>query len=174
MVFAYLELLEENPLAFIVFFGALVTALLVGISFHEASHAFVADSLGDPTSRRLGRVSLNPLAHLDPVGTLLLFLVGFGWGKPVPVDDRYFQRPHIGMATVAAAGPLANFAIAAIAGFPLRAGWVPWLTPFNTAVINSFLRGDLDTADYAGVFLSSIVLISIILGVFNLIPLFPL
>jgi Zn-dependent protease len=174
LILAYLDLLQENALAFFIFFGAVVTALLVGISFHEASHAFVADTLGDPTPRRAGRVSLNPLAHLDPAGTLLLFLVGFGWGKPVPVDARNFRSPQVGMATVAAAGPIANFAVAGLAGLPLKFGWVPWLTPFNIAVINRFIRGSWGPDDYAGLFLSSIVLVSIILGVFNLIPLFPL
>ncbi len=174
MLIAYADLLEENALAFLVFFGAVTSALLVGISFHEFSHALVADTLGDPTPRRAGRVSLNPLAHLDPAGTVLLFLVGFGWGKPVPVDARHFRRPEAGMATVAAAGPLSNFAVAGLAGLPLKFDWVPWLTPFNIAVINRFIRGSWQSEDYAGLFLSSVVLVSIILGVFNLIPLFPL
>lgn len=174
MILAYLDLLQENALAFFVFVGALASALLLGISFHEFSHAIVADTLGDPTPRQAGRVSLNPLAHLDPAGTALLFLVGFGWGKPVPVNAHYFRRPQAGMATVAAAGPIANFAVAGLAGLPLKFDWVPWLTPFNSAVITNFIRGDWQPEDYAGLFLSSIVLVSIILGVFNLIPLFPL
>jgi Zn-dependent protease len=169
LLIAYADLLTENILAFLVFFGALATALLVGISFHEASHAIVADTLGDPTARRAGRVSLNPLAHLDPAGTALLFLVGFGWGKPVPVDARYFRRPAAGMATVAAAGPISNFAIAGLAGFTIKADWVEWVNPFLRQSIASW-----QPEHYAGLFLTSIVLISIILGVFNLIPLLPL
>ncbi|MBI1886229.1 MAG: site-2 protease family protein [Chloroflexi bacterium] len=173
MVFAYLDLLREDVLAFFVFFGAVVSALLVGISFHEFSHALVADSLGDPTPRRAGRVSLNPLAHLDPAGTVLLFMVGFGWGKPVPVNG-YALRNGVkaGMATVAGAGPVANFAVAGLAGLPLKFDAVPWHTPFDVNLLAPLAGFGAD--DYIGLYLTSVVIFSIILGVFNLIPLFPL
>ncbi|HXG36722.1 MAG TPA: site-2 protease family protein [Dehalococcoidia bacterium] len=175
MIFVYLDLLQENFLAFVVFFGAVSTALVVGLSFHEFSHAIVADSLGDPLPRRLGRVSLNPLAHLDPTGTLLLFLVGFGWGKPVPVN-AYALRNGVksGMALVAGAGPLSNFLMAAAAGLPLKLGWVPWLPAFDPDAVNFFVNSGWNLDEYLGLFLSTVVLVSIILGVFNLIPLFPL
>src|SRR3990172_10173777 len=101
LLIAYSDLLREDALAFLVFFGAVATALLVGISFHEFSHALVADTLGDPTPRRAGRVSLNPLAHLDPAGTILLFLVGFGWGKPVPVNPNATRNPKASLALTA-------------------------------------------------------------------------
>jgi len=175
LIFVYAELLRVDPLAFLVFFGAVVMALLVGISFHEFSHAYVADALGDPTPRWAGRVSLNPLAHLDPAGTVLLFLVGFGWGRPVPVNGRLLRNgERVGMAMVAAAGPLSNFLVAALAGLPLKFGWVPWLPAFDPDAINRFVLGSWSPQEYMGLFLSTSALVSIILGVFNLIPLFPL
>jgi len=174
MIFVYLDLLDIDPLAALVLFGAVSSALVAGISFHEFSHAFVADSMGDRLPRSRGRVTLNPLAHLDPVGTILLFLVGFGWGKPVPVNPNVARNPRAAMAIVAGAGPVSNFLVAAVVGLPLQAGWVPWLPAFNVGVINSLIRGGWDAQDYLGLYLSTIVLISIILGVFNLLPLFPL
>lgn len=174
MIFVYLDLLDIDPAAALVSFGALVTALLAGISLHEFAHAFAADSLGDRLPRRMGRLTLNPLAHLDPAGTILLLMVGFGWGKPVPVNPTATHNPKMGMAITAAAGPLANFLVAAVAGLPLRLGLVPWLPPFNIGVINSLIRGGWQADEYLGLYLSSIVLVSIILGVFNLIPLAPL
>jgi Zn-dependent protease len=173
--FVYLDLLQESPLAFLVFFGAVVTALLAGISFHEFSHAYLANALGDPTPRLAGRVSLNPLAHLDPAGTLMLLLVGFGWGKPVPVNGRLLRNGEkAGMAMVAAAGPLSNFLLASLAGLPLKFGLVPWLPAFEPRAVNRFIFGAWEPQEYLGLFLSTIALVSIILGVFNLIPLFPL
>ncbi len=174
MIFVYFDLLDINAFAAFVLFGALVTALIVGISFHEFSHAYVADSMGDRLPRSLGRVTLNPLAHLDPVGTILLFLVGFGWGKPVPVNPNVARNPKAAMALIAGAGPLSNFLVAAVAGLPLQAGWVPWHSPFSGHVINSLILGGWGTEEYLGLYLSAIVLISIILGVFNLLPIFPL
>ncbi len=174
MIFVYLDLLKIDAFAAFVFFGAIVTALIAGISFHEFSHAYVADSLGDRLPRSRGRVTLNPLAHLDPAGTVLLFIVGFGWGKPVPVNPAATRNPKASLAIVAGAGPISNFIVAALAGFPLKAGWVPWLPPFNTGVINSLIRGGWSADQYLGLYLSAIVLVSLILGVFNLIPIAPL
>ena len=174
MIFVYFDLLDIDAFAAFVLFGAMATALIAGISFHEFSHAYVADRMGDHLPRSLGRVTLNPLAHLDPAGTILLFLVGFGWGKPVPVNPNVARNPKVAMAIIAGAGPLSNFLVAAVAGLPLRVGWVPWLPPFNVGVINSLIRGGWGAEDYLGLYLSAIVLISIILGVFNLLPIFPL
>lgn len=85
---------------------------LIALSGHEFAHGFVSDRLGDPTPRSQGRLTLNPLAHLDLVGTLLMILTGFGWAKPVMVDARYYKNPKAGMALTAAAGPLANLIMA--------------------------------------------------------------
>ncbi len=164
-----LDLLADDPLAFFILFGAIGTALLVGISFHEFSHAAAADALGDRLPRRMGRLTLNPLAHLDPGGTVLMFLVGFGWGKPVPVNPNATANPKAALAITAGAGPISNFVVAAVAGLPIRTGAVEWLSPFylyNTA--------DWGTQEYLGYYLSTLVLVSLILGVFNLFPIAPL
>jgi Zn-dependent protease len=171
LILAYLDLLQVSLWLFLVFFGSVVGALLVGITFHEFSHCLAAFSLGDPTARNMGRLSLNPKVHLDPVGTLLLFVAGFGWGKPAPVNPyRLRTGPKSGMALVAAAGPLSNLVIAGLAGFPIRAGMLPWHTPFLVPTRISLWDG----ADYLGLFLSATVIFNCVLAVFNLIPVAPL
>ena len=85
------------------------------LPFHEWAHAFTASCLGDKGIRQRGRLSLNPLSHIDPIGALMLLLVGFGWAKPVPVDPRYFKNPKLGMAITALMGPVANI-VAAFVG----------------------------------------------------------
>ena len=171
MIFAYSDLLRVSLSLFLVFFGSVVGALLVGITFHEFCHCLAAYSLGDPTARNLGRLTLNPKAHLDPVGTLLLFVAGFGWGKPAPVNPyRLRTGPKSGMALVAAAGPLSNLVIAGLAGLPIHAGLVPWHTPFLVPARLTFWDG----SDYLGLFLSSTVIFNCVLAVFNLIPVAPL
>src|SRR5918995_7523642 len=89
----------------------LVVALVVGITFHEFSHAFIADQLGDHRPRALGRVSLNPAAHIDPVGALVFILAGFGWGKPVPVNVYALRPGRVGMAMVAPGGALPHMVV---------------------------------------------------------------
>jgi len=138
--------------------GAL--GILIALDVHEFFHAWVADRLGDPTARYLGRISLNPLVHLDPLGTLMLFFAattgrGIGWGKPVPVNpNRLRYGPRIGMGIVSFAGPFANLVTAAAFGLPLRLGAE---LPGTLAVL--FLQ---------------IMFINVGLAVFNLIPLPPL
>lgn len=171
MLFRYLDLLDVSPWLFIVFFGSVVTALMVGIAFHEFSHALVANSLGDSTARRLGRLTLNPKVHLDPFGTLLLFIGGFGWGKPVPVNAyRLRNGEKVGMGMVAAAGPLSNLLLAGVLAAPIKMGMVPWHTPFLVPASVSHWQAD----DYLGLFLSAVVIFNLVLAVFNLIPLAPL
>jgi Zn-dependent protease len=171
LILAYLDLLQVSLWLFLVFFGSVVAALLVGITFHEFCHCLAAFSLGDPTARNMGRLSLNPKVHLDPVGTLLLFVAGFGWGKPAPVNPyRLRTGPKSGMALVAAAGPLSNLVVAAAAGLPIHAGVVPWRTPF----IVPYSVAAWDGADYLGLFLSSVIIFNCVLAVFNLIPVAPL
>jgi Zn-dependent protease len=167
----YLDLLDIDFFLFLAFAGAVTSALLLGIAFHEFCHAASASLLGDQTARRLGRLSLNPLVHLDPFGTLLLFLAGFGWGKPVPVNAHALRNgPRTGMAVVAAAGPISNLAIATLMAAPIRLGWTPWHNPF--VIIGS--TAGWDAADYFGLFLSAGVLLNCILAVFNFLPLAPL
>jgi Zn-dependent protease len=130
-------------------------ALLIAAPFHEFAHGYAADRLGDPTPRRAGRLTLNPLAHLDPWGTFLLLVFGFGWAKPVPIDPAYFPDWRRGLITVAAAGPLANVILALLFGLPFKLGLV---TPETLG----------------GALLFTIVLINGVLAVFNLIPIPPL
>ncbi len=172
MIFlAYSDLLKVSVTLFAAFLGSVIGALLIGITFHEFCHCLTAYALGDPTARNMGRLTLNPKAHLDPAGALFILLIGFGWGKPAPVNPyRLRIGPKAGMTVVAAAGPLSNLVIAGLAGFPIHAGILPWHTPF--IVYNSALHWTRQ--DYLGLFLSSTVIFNIILALFNLIPLAPL
>ncbi|HLY22557.1 MAG TPA: site-2 protease family protein [bacterium] len=132
-----------------------LAAVLVAATFHEFAHAFVADRLGDPTPRALGRLSLNPLVHLDLLGTLFFVVFGFGWARPVPVNPRHFADPRRGMLQVALAGPLANITLAFVVGALLK---VP----------------DLPGGPLAAEVLSALIWINVILALFNLIPIPPL
>lgn len=96
----------------IYYFISLIISFAIALSVHESSHALVAHWLGDPTAKNLGRISINPLRHLDPMGTILIFVIGFGWGKPVPVNTKYFKNPKKDNAMVAFAGPLSNIFLA--------------------------------------------------------------
>lgn len=96
-----------------------IIAILVAIAVHECAHAYAANKLGDPTAERAGRLTLNPLAHLDLVGSIMFLVVGFGWAKPVPVNPLHFRHPKRDMAITAFAGPLSNLIVAAIAFFAI-------------------------------------------------------
>ncbi|MFZ2868547.1 site-2 protease family protein [Zavarzinia sp.] len=139
--------------------------IIFAITLHEAAHGFVADRLGDPTARLLGRVSLNPLRHIDPLGTVILPLLllmtagfAFGYAKPVPVNYRNLRRPRRDSVLVAAAGPGANVLMALVAALLLHA--VPYLPE--------------QAATWLGANCVNAVMINVILGVFNMIPLPPL
>jgi Zn-dependent protease len=173
MIF-YIGLVKDDPFAALVFVASIAVALVAGISFHEFSHAFVADRLGDRLPRAQGRVTLNPLAHLDPTGTLLMVMVGFGWGRPVQINPNSTANPKATLGLTSAAGPLSNFLVAAAFGLPLKLGIFPWISPFNLDAFNVLSLHGFSSNEYAGLFLSSIVLFSLILGVFNLIPIAPL
>ena len=137
--------------------AAILVALVVGITFHEFSHAFVADQLGDHRPRALGRVSLNPADHIDPMGALMFVLVGFGWGKPVPVNMGALRPGRIGLSWVSAAGPLANLAVAVV-----------------LAVIFRVLATATPNVPVVGEFLSLAVYFNLALALFNLLPIPPL
>jgi Zn-dependent protease len=137
--------------------------ILLALAFHEWAHAWVADRLGDPTPRMLGRLTLNPLSHLDPVGTIGLFLFRFGWAKPVPVMPSRFRHPRRDMVWVAIAGPLANLLLAAISALLLRlaaAGSLPAEGDWVGTPILFMLRAS--------------VRYNLILAIFNVIPIPPL
>ncbi len=97
-----------------------VPAILIALTFHEFAHAYVAYRLGDPTAKHMGRLTLNPLAHLDPMGTIMIFLIHFGWAKPVPVDPRYLGNPKRDLMWISAAGPLMNMTLALASGILIR------------------------------------------------------
>jgi len=146
-----LSLLFSNPAAFLI----LAVTLLYSVIFHEIAHGWVARLFGDDTAWRHGRLTLNPASHLDPIGTLMLFLVGFGWAKPVPVDYYSLKRSRLGFFSVALAGCAANILIAMITLVFLQVGTVK------------------DGSMLATV-LGLVIKINIILGAFNLIPIPPL
>lgn len=140
--------LFDNPIALLSF----AISLIIGLTIHEFAHAFIAEKLGDPTAKYQGRVTLNPLAHLDPFGSIMLLIAGFGWGKPVPVNPQYFSRPAIDELLVALAGPASNLIIASVLGIIVQFNPIP--------VINELLV--------------PVVFINVMLAVFNLIPIPPL
>ena len=134
-------------------------AVLLCITVHELSHGYVAYRLGDPTAKNMGRLTLNPIKHIDIFGLLMLFLVGFGWAKAVPVDMRNFRSPKLGMAVTALAGPVSNMLLATLA-LLVRAAIIPF---YGGAVVDALIT-----------FLELVAVISIGLGLFNLIPIPPL
>lgn len=169
MIFRNLDLFSRDPAGFVVLILITMAALLIAITVHEFSHALVADRLGDPTARRLGRLSLNPIVHLDLTGTLMLLLVGFGWGKPVPVNPWAFGRNALRtMSLVAFAGPLSNIVTAAVIGLAFRFDLLEW--PFST--VGQFSASPLES--FLAQFLVIAIFYNLILAVFNLIPLAPL
>jgi Zn-dependent protease len=140
-----------------------VITLMVALTFHEFAHAWMAKIFGDDTAERAGRLSLNPLAHLDPIGSLMLIFVGFGWAKPVPINPYALRRSgKAALLLVSIAGPLANFILALLAAIPLRFN----LIPFQLASTN-FLP-----TPYA--FLIYFLYINLALMIFNLLPIPPL
>lgn len=158
-------------------------AVLIAITFHEFAHAFVADKLGDDTPRRQGRLTLNPLAHLDPVGSLMLVFAGFGWGKPVEINPRNFNRDRSmssSEALVSVAGPAMNFILAIL--FTIILGITLIVTnsymqisSFGTLSIAMSAKYATNTAMTVIIqLLLSCISINLGLGIFNLIPLPPL
>lgn len=150
----------DSPAAFLAELVLKIPALLLAVTIHELAHGLVADRLGDPTARRAGRLTLNPLPHLDPLGALAFVLAGFGWARPVPVDIRYLRRPMRDMAWIAAAGPLANF----VTGF---VGLVALLSVRGSGLPSTLAE------PIAGMCLWTFQF-NVALGIFNLVPLPPL
>ena len=140
-----LDILSSNPLGFVI----LIFCLVISIGIHEFAHAYSADKLGDPTPRSQGRVTLNPLAHVDPLGMLFIVLVGFGWGRPVEFDIYNLRNPKRDVLIIALAGPLSNILLA-----------------FALHVYGSFFG--------LGSILEQLLYLNLVLAVFNLIPIAPL
>ena len=138
-----------------------VAAIFLCLTVHETCHGLAALALGDPTAKSMHRLSLNPLRHIDWIGLLMMFVAGFGWAKPVPVDPRYFRKPKQGMALTALAGPVSNFVLAVLAMLISKVIYL--YAPYSAAmdVVFSFC-------------LYTLAPLSIGLGLFNLIPIPPL
>lgn len=139
-----LTTLFESPVFFLIW----AISLLVAITVHEFSHALIADRLGDPTPRLQGRLTLNPLAHLDLIGTLMLIIAHFGWGKPVQFDPYNLENPRRDAALISVAGPASNILLASIFSLLYRLTYLPLLIPF--------------------------IVLNVSLAVFNLVPIHPL
>ena len=139
---------------------AFLVALIIGVTVHECAHAWMANQLGDPTARLLGRLSLNPMVHFDPLGALMMVImafqhVGIAWGKPTPVNPYHLRYgPRVGMGMVALAGPLSNLLLASVIAVPLRLG--------------------LSLPGLLGLLVGTVIMANIGLAVFNLLPIPPL
>ena len=147
-----------------------VVIVLIALTFHEAAHGWMAMKLGDTTAKESGRLSLSPLAHLDPIGFLCMLLFGFGWAKPVPVDVRKFKKPRLGMALTGLAGPVANLLLAFVILIPyvilmrlLNNGAIVISTEFQYNMIMAFVR-----------FVYMFHYMNLTLALFNFIPVPPL
>ena len=160
-----LGLLQSAPLVF----ALIAVILLYSLALHELGHAWVADRVGDKTARNLGRVTLNPVKHLDPIGTLLILVVGFGWAKPVPIRPDNFRNYRVGMFLVSIAGVVINVLIALLCLFALRALGI---TLGNVQQIFPQADGTLTNPLAYGLFFAA--QINILLAVFNLFPIPPL
>lgn len=155
--------LFNNPISFVFW----LIALIVAITIHEFSHALAAERLGDPTPRLQGRLTLNPLAHLDPLGTIMLLLVRFGWGKPVQFDPFNLRHPRRDAAIISLAGPVSNLLLALACSVLVRL-----LFNFHlTLISNSFIS----VLSYLliGV-LQPVIMLNVVLAIFNLVPIHPL
>lgn len=167
-----LRLLQSEGLTFasvLYLLMYLITVLVISLSVHEAAHAWMALKLGDDTPKKMGRVSLNPLAHLDPLGSLMMLFLGFGWGRPVQIDATKLKpNPKVGMALVAIAGPTSNLIMATIGALILR-------THFLTFTPQKFLTIAGQNYYFSpGFFVETFVLLNLGLMLFNLIPISPL
>lgn len=136
-----------------------VVALVIAITVHEFSHAWVATLMGDPTARLSGRLTLNPISHLDPLGTIMLFLAGFGWGRPVPYNPHFVRSGKLGETIIALAGPISNVVAAFIFALPARLYFLQTGVPPE----GNWFR-----------FLAIVVTLNVLLAAFNLIPIPPL
>ena len=143
-----IQTLFSNPLLFLIW----AIGLVLAISVHEYAHARVADQLGDPTPRAQGRLTLNPVGHLDPLGTLALLFLGFGWGRPVQFDPYNLRNPRRDSALIAIAGPISNLLLALVLSVVMR----------------------LVAIDILYSVFSILVMMNITLAIFNLVPIFPL
>ena len=143
-------------------------SVLLALSIHEAAHGYVAYKLGDPTAKAMGRLTINPLRHLDPIGAVCLLLFRFGWARPVPVTPRHFKNPRRGMALVAIAGPLTNLLLGT---FSLLCSALIFLLILASSTMPQYLATVLS---WLGFFFALAFPINVSLAIFNLLPIPPL
>lgn len=148
-----IQLLFSNPLAFLV----TAVGLIIAITIHEFAHAWMADRLGDPTPRSQDRLTLNPLAHLDPIGTIMILIAGFGWGKPVMFDPYNLDKPKRDITLIALAGPVSNL-----------------ISATSLAIILALIQQASPALATLGIFIYPTIFLNVMLAVFNLIPIHPL
>lgn len=152
---------------FVIYILVFLLMIFIILPLHEWAHGYVAYLMGDKTAKYNGRLTLHPIAHIDPIGAVCLILFGFGWAKPVPVDSRNFKNPKLGMLITALAGPLSNF-LSATFGVAILKG----LLVSNIISVSSMIQGSFIT--YILRFIIIYVYINVLLGVFNLLPIPPL
>ncbi|MGP7817003.1 site-2 protease family protein [Niallia sp. 01092] len=138
----------------------IIITVIIGFTLHEYAHAYVAYKFGDPTAEKQGRLTLNPIAHIDPLGAIFIILVGFGWARPVPVNRYYFKRPKLAGVLVSFAGPFSNLVLAFI-------GFVLYSILYKTGITDGL---PIDFYPFLNIF----VYMNLLLFAFNLIPLPPL
>ena len=147
--------------------------IFLALSLHETAHGYVAYKLGDPTAKNLGRLTLNPIKHLDPIGFVCMLLAGFGWANPVPINSRNFKKPRRDIALTSLAGPVSNLLLAFVFVIVMRFSYMP----INKAIISASIQGNTALADiyyYIYVFIYLAIHMNITLAVFNLLPIPPL
>lgn len=160
---SFITWLQQLDFSSLVSGATIVCASLLCITFHETCHGFTAWKLGDPTAKNQGRLTLNPIRHVDIFGLLMMALFRFGWAKPVPVDPRYFKRPKRDMAITAAAGPLSNVVLAYLA-----------LLVRSVLIYVYYFCSDGAVIEWLLEFTADVAIISAGLAVFNIIPIPPL
>ena len=146
-----------------------VVTVLISLTVHEVAHGWAAYKMGDPTAKNLGRLTLDPRKHLDPIGTIMMLFVGVGYAKPVPVNSRYFRKPKLGMALTAAAGPAVNIIMSFFA--------TSFYLLFDKLYVNAYVAGSssftVTALSYLATFFYYFHILNITLAIFNLIPIPP-
>ena len=160
----------EQAKALLIIFLMWLPIILLSLSFHEASHAFIAYKLGDPTARNFGRVTLNPLKHLDPIGFIAMLTIGFGRAKPCPVNTRNFRNPRKGFALSSLAGPVSNMILAL--GFTVLMA-IFYLIYLIVAIVRGLAEPPV-FVDYIQMFLYYGIYLNVSLAIFNFLPVPPL
>lgn len=170
-MFRYLLLNEDGDIgSYIIQLLLCLPIIFLSLSLHETAHGFIAYKLGDPTARNLGRLTLNPIKHLDPIGFICMLLAGFGWAKPVPIETRNFKKPRRDIALTSVAGPVSNLLLALIFVVIYRLSYIP----LASMIISNAGSTLALLADYALIFLSLAIFMNINLAIFNLLPIPPL